>query len=150
MFAGYVNGRISEAQVLAAYANLSKRINWAVGLEPGSVLLPRAEPDRAPIPQTGDNIFVTNIRRLVVRSVFAQAYYPISRFQRLEARVRFANVDDALLQINEPYDPNTGFATEDPFLETVNLPGVNYLQPSPALVFDNSLFGYVGPFYGRR
>ena len=24
--------------------------------------------------------------------------------------MRFANVDDALLQINEPYDPNTGFA----------------------------------------
>ena len=59
--------------------------------------------------------------------------------------MRFANVDDALLQINEPYDPNTGFATADPFLETINLPGVNYLQPSAALVFDNSLFGYVGP-----
>ena len=50
----------------------------------------------------------------------------------------------------KPYDPSTGFATEDPFLETNNLPGVNYLQPSTALVFDNSLFGYVGPFYGRR
>ena len=46
VFAGYVNGRISEAQVLAAYANLSKRINWAVGVEPGPLLLPRAEPDR--------------------------------------------------------------------------------------------------------
>ena len=43
--------------------------------------------------------------------------------------MRFANVDDALLQINEPYDPNTGFATEDPFLETNNPPGINYLQP---------------------
>ena len=38
----------------------------------------------------------------------------------------------------------------DPFLETDNLAGVNYVQPSLALVFDNSLFGYVGPFYGRR
>jgi outer membrane protein assembly factor BamA len=27
---------------------------------------------------------------------------------------------------------------------------VNYLLPSVALVFDNSLFGYTGPFYGRR
>ena len=85
-----------------------------------------------------------------MRSVFGQAYYPLSRFQRLEGSMRFSNVDDALLQINEPYDPNTGFATADPFLETVNLAGVNYLQPSLALVFDNSLFGYVGPFYGRR
>ena len=32
VFAGYVNGRIAEAQVLAAYANLSKRVNWAVGI----------------------------------------------------------------------------------------------------------------------
>jgi Tol biopolymer transport system component len=149
VFAGSVNGRISEAQILAAYANLSKRINWAVGLsqdpyyflEPSQVLAD---------PQTGDNIFVTNIRRLVLRSVFGQAYYPITRFQRIEASMRVANVSDAVLQINEPYDPSTGFATEDPFLTTNNLPGVNYVQPAMAVVFDNSLFGYVGPFYGRR
>ena len=50
IFAGYVNGRISEAQVLAAYANLSHRINWAAGisqdpyyfLEPSQVRLGRA------------------------------------------------------------------------------------------------------------
>jgi Tol biopolymer transport system component len=149
IFAGYVNGRIAEAQILAAYANLSRRINWAVGisqdpyyfLEPSSI-----EPGRDP----NENIFVTNIRRLVVRSVFASAYYPVSRFQRIETGMRFANVDDAILKINEPYNPATGFATEDPFLETDNLPGVTYGQPSLALVFDNSLFGYVGPFYGRR
>jgi outer membrane protein assembly factor BamA len=86
----------------------------------------------------------------VVRSAFGAAYYPLSRFQRIEAGMRFANVDDALLKINEPYNPSTGFATQDPFLETDNLPGVTYFQPSAALVFDNSLFGYVGPFYGRR
>jgi Tol biopolymer transport system component len=150
VFAGYVNGRISEAQVLAAYANLSKRINWAVGasqdpyyfLEPSTVV--------AGSPTPAENTFITNVRRLVVRSVFGQAYYPISRFQRIEAGMRFSNVDDAILRINEPYDPLSGFATRDAFLETDNLPGVNYVQPSTALVFDNSLFGYVGPFYGRR
>jgi Tol biopolymer transport system component len=150
VFAGYVNGRISEAQILAAYANLSKRINWAAGisqdpyyfLEPSSI---EPDPDHP-----GDNIFNTNVRRLVVRSVFGQAFYPVSRFQRIEGALRFANVDDAILQIKEPYDPATGIATEDPFLETDNLPGVNYLQPAAALVFDNSLFGYVGPFYGHR
>ena len=149
VFAGYVNGRISEAQVLAVYANLSKRINWAVGASQDPYYF--LEPSQIEVdPQTGDNIFITNVRRLVVRSVFGQGYYPLSRFQRLEGSLRFSNVDDALLQINEPYDPNTGFATADPFLQTVNLPGVNYLQPSLALVYDNSLFGYVGPFYGRR
>jgi Tol biopolymer transport system component len=149
VFAGYVNGRISEAQILAAYANLSKRINWAVGLsqDPYYFLEPSAiEPGDTP----AENVFVTNIRRLVVRSAFGSAYYPISRFQRIEAGMRFANVDDAILRIKEPYNPATGFATDDPFLETDNLPGVTYAQPSAALVFDNSLFGYVGPFYGRR
>jgi Tol biopolymer transport system component len=149
VFAGYVNGRISEAQVLAAYANLSKRINWAVGLSQDPYYF--LEPSEIAVdPQTGDNIFITNVRRLVLRSAFGQAFYPISRFQRIEASMRVANVDDALLRINEPYDPATGFATEDPFLETQNLPGISYLQPSTALVFDNSLNGYVGPFYGRR
>ncbi|MEZ0335445.1 MAG: BamA/TamA family outer membrane protein [Gemmatimonadales bacterium] len=149
VFAGYVNGRINEAQILAAYANLSKRINWAVGisqdpyyfLEPSQIL-----PGSGPT----ENIFVTNIRRLIVRSVFASAYYPISRFQRVETGMRFANVDDAILRINEPYNPVTGFPTDDSFTETFNRKGVTYVQPTAALVFDNSLFGYVGPFYGSR
>ncbi len=149
VFAGYVNGRINEAQILAAYANLSKRINWAAGisqdpyyfLEPSQIL-----PGRGP----GENIFVTNIRRLIVRSVFASAYYPISRFQRIETGLRFANVDDAILRINEPYNPATGFPTDESFTETFNRAGISDVQPSAALVFDNSLFGYVGPFYGRR
>jgi Tol biopolymer transport system component len=149
VFAGYVNGRINEAQILAAYANLSNRINWAAGIsqdpyyfmEPSQIL-----PGRGP----GENIFVTNIRRLIVRSVFASAYYPISRFQRIETGLRFANVDDAILRINEPYNPATGFPTDESFTETFNRAGISYVQPSAALVFDNSLFGYVGPFYGRR
>ena len=149
VFAGYVNGRIAEARLLAAYANVGHRINWAVGAsqEPYYTLEPSAVRFD---PETGDNIFVTNIRRLILRSAFMQSYYPVSRFQRIEASVQFANVDDGLLQINEPYDPRTGFATAEPFIETLNLPTVNYVQPSVALVFDNSLFGFVGPFYGRR
>ncbi len=149
IFAGYVNGRISEAQILAAYANLSRRINWAVGLsqDPYYFLEPTEFESG---PGVGEATQITNIRRLVVRSAFGSAYYPLSRFQRIEAGLRFANVDDAILKINEPFDPATGFATQDPFLETDNLPGVTYFQPSAALVFDNSLFGYVGPFYGQR
>jgi Tol biopolymer transport system component len=147
IFAGYINGRINEAQLLAAYANMSHRINWAAGIsqDPYYFLEPSAI-------QVGDdeNIFITRIRRLIVRSIFASSFYPISRFQRLEAGMRFANVDDALLQINEPYDPGTGFATRDAFMETDHRAGVTYVQPNLALVFDNSLFGYVGPFYGQR
>jgi Tol biopolymer transport system component len=150
VFAGYVNGRISEAQVLAAYANLSRRINWVTGISQEPYYFYEPSEIRVNEPTTGLNTFVTNVRRLVVRSAFGQAYYPISRFQRIEGSLRVANVDDAILSILEPYNPQSGFATEDPILETNNRPGVNYFQPSAALVFDNSLFGYTGPFYGRR
>jgi Tol biopolymer transport system component len=150
IFAGYVNGRISEAQVLAAYANMSHRINWVAGISQDPYYFLEPSQVRVDDPVPGENTFVTNIRRLVVRSAFGQAYYPISRFQRIEGSMRVANVDDALLSILEPYNPLFGNATEDPTLETNNRPGVNYFQPSTALVFDNSLFGYTAPFYGRR
>ncbi len=150
IFAGYVNGRISEAQILAAYANLSRRINWVAGLSQDPYYFLEPSQIEVGTPSASENTFITNIRRLVVRSAFGSAYYPVSRFQRIETGIRFANVDDAILQIKEPYDPISGVATADAFLETENLAGVNYLQPSTALVFDNSLFGYVGPFYGRR
>src|SRR3954471_8995263 len=150
VFAGYVNGRISEAQILAAYANMSKRINWATGIsqepyyfyEPSQVLLGT--------PSASENTFVTNVRRLVVRSLFGQAFYPISRFRRLEGGLRFANVDDAVLSILEPYDRQFGFPTQEPTLVTDNRRGISYVQPSVALVFDNTLFGYTAPFMGRR
>ena len=150
VFAGYVNGRISEAQVLAAYANLSHRINWATGISQEPYYFYEPSEIRVGEPSPSENTFVTNVRRLVLRSAFAQAYYPISRFRRIEASMRVANVDDAVLSILEPYDPQFGFATQDPTLETNNRPGVNYVQPSTALVFDNSLFGYTAPFFGRR
>ena len=150
IFAGYVNGRISEAQVLAAYANISHRINWAVGISQDPYYFLEPSQIRVNDPVPGENTFVTNVRRLVVRSAFGQAYYPISRFQRIEGSMRVANVDDALLSILEPYNPAIGNPTGDPTLITNNRPGVNYIQPSAALVFDNSLFGYTAPFYGRR
>jgi Tol biopolymer transport system component len=150
IFAGYVNGRISEAQVLAAYANLSHRINWVAGISQDPYYFLEPSQIRVGEPSPSENTFVTNVRRLVVRSAFGQAYYPISRFQRIEGSLRVANVDDALLSILEPYDRVFGNATEDPTLETTNRAGVNYLQPATALVFDNSLFGYTAPFYGRR
>ena len=151
VFAGYVNGRISEAQVLAAYANLSHRINWAAGISQDPYYFLEPSEVRVGDPGPGENTFVTNVRRLVVRSVFGQAYYPISRFQRIEGSLRLANVDDAILSILEPYNPESRLChPRIPHWRPTTGPGVNYLQPSTALVFDNSLFGYTGPFYGRR
>ncbi len=147
VFAGYVNGRITEAQVLAAYANLSRRVNWAVGLSQDPYFYREHSEFRG---SGSASEFVTNIRRLVVRSAFGQASYPMSRFRRVEAGLRVANVGDTRLSIVEPFDPATGYITGDPYLEETGLPGANYLQPSLAVVFDNSITGYIGPLYGRR
>ena len=150
VFAGYVNGRITEAQVLAAYANYGSRLNWAAGVQQDPYFFLEPSEIRENTGGFGDEEYVTNIRRLVVRSLFAQASYPFSRFQRVEIGARVANVDDARLRIVEPFDASSGFATAEPFLEEENLQNVNYVQPTAALVFDNTLFGYVGPFFGRR
>ncbi len=150
VFAGYVNGRITESQILAAYANLAHRTNYVLGVTQDPYFFFQSYENRVKQPSDTENTFVTNIRRIIVRSAFAQASHPFSRFQRVEAGLRFANVSDATLEIQEPYSPISGAPTQDPVLVTNSRPGINYVQPSLALVFDNSLFGYVGPFMGRR
>ena len=146
VFAGYVNGRINEAQVLAAYANLSHRINWAVGIDPGPVLLPRAEHRSSSSPATGRQHLrhqhPAADRALGVRRRPTTRSAGSSGSRRA---LRFANVDDAAPADQRAVRSQHGFATADPFLETDNRPGVNYVQPSLALVFDNSLHRVRGP-----
>lgn len=149
VFSGFINGRLDEAQVLAAYANVSRRLNWAAGLQQDPYFFFQASEIR-PVEGSFENVFVTNIRRLVLRSAFAQASYPLSRFRRIEGGLRLTNVDDAILSINEFYDPISGLLTRDPTLERRRLSSTGFVQPSIALVEDNSLFGYVGPLLGRR
>ncbi len=149
IFGGYVNGRLDEAQILAAYANYGNRTNFAVGLQQDPYFFFQGSEIRA-VPESFENVFVTNIRRIVLRSAFAQASYPISRFRRIEGGIRATAVDDAILSINEFFDPFSGLLTRDPTIERNRLESTAYIQPSLALVDDNTLFGYVGPMIGRR
>lgn len=144
IFSGYVNGRITEAQVLAAYANLSHRLNWAVGFEQQPYFYVE-QSGYAIDPSTNEPVFITNIRRLVFRSLFVQANYPLSRFSRVELGMRGVNTTDAISQIVEPLNPFRDITIED-----FNGPSHTYIQPSLALVHDNSFMGYTGPMAGRR
>jgi len=150
VFSGYVNGNIIESQILAAYANLSHRVNWAAGLSQDPYFFLEPSEIRVGTPFPDENTFVTNIRRIILRQAFAQASYPFNRFRRVEASLRAVNVSDDMLEIREPYNPFTGFPTEEPSIVTVDGVGASYLQPSLALVHDNTLFGYTGPIFGRR
>jgi len=152
VFSGSVNGRLSEAQVLAAYINQAHRLNWVFGgsQQPLYYYLP------AGVQQTGPDSFIVTQRleRFVIRDVFAQSFYPFSRFTRVEFGGHFSNISQAILQqrLGVAYDPNTNsnyvYGADPP--ETLNGPSVSYYGPQLALVHDNSLFGWVGPFAGSR
>ena len=149
LFSGYVNGRIEEAQVLAAYSNISRRLNWAVGIQQEPYFFYQGSTVR-PVEGTFENVLITDVRRIVLRSAFAQAAYPISRFRRIELGLRGTMVDDAILRLSEFYDPASGLYTRDPELDKQGLESTGYAQPSIALVEDNTVFGFVGPMMGRR
>src|SRR5690606_27899821 len=148
IFSGYVNGRIEEAQVLAAYTNISRRLNWAVGVQQEPYFFYEGSSvDRV---DAFENVLTTDVRRIVLRSAFAQAAYPLSRFRRVELGARATMVDDAILHLNEYYDPISGFYTREPEIDREGLSSAAYVQPSLAFVDDNSIFGFVGPMMGRR
>ncbi|MFN0178151.1 MAG: hypothetical protein ACKVZ0_05090 [Gemmatimonadales bacterium] len=149
IFGASLNGRLPETQVLAQYINLRRRLNWAVGIQQQPVFYPFGATIE-PGPGNSENTFVTQYRRLVFRDITAQGFYPFSRFSRIQAGLTFANIDDDIFEIREPYNRFNGVPTQAPFLDTRDLQNVTYLQPSIAYVYDNSLSAYVGPFLGRR
>ena len=150
LFAGSVNGRLSEAQVLAVYINQARRLNWAAGVSqdplyfyaPSSVTL-------VPFGTDSAYQFTSRLRRFVIRDAFGEAYYPFTRFSRVELGLHAVNISDATLELQQFVDRNNNFLGSSD-VQTVNGSSINYLQPSLALVHDNSLFGYVGPFAGAR
>ena len=151
-FAGAVNGRISEAQIFAAYINQRSRLNWGVGgsQTPYYFFLPSTY-SLQPLDSVGDTALVSslNLQRYVVRDLFGESYYPFSRFSRVELGVHAVDLDIATLSFNDYYDLKSGlyqFSDET----TTNHSSLGYVQPSVALVHDNALFGYVGPFAGGR
>jgi outer membrane protein assembly factor BamA len=156
-FAGAVNGRISEAQIFAAYINQRNRMNWGVGgsQTPYYFYLPSTQSLQVDS-TTGDSAAVLrlNLQRYVVRDLFAESYYPFSRFSRIELGVHGVDLDIATLSFNDYYVANRGSQAYGTYIgsteTTNNHHSLGYVQPSVALVHDNALFGYVGPFAGGR
>jgi Tol biopolymer transport system component len=146
--AASLNGRINETFFLAQYVNLARRLNWAVAFSQQ----PYFFYDGASVEEgtAGDALYIENIRRLVVRQGQVMAAYPFSRFRRIEFGAAAINVEDDERRFVTPFDPVTGQQTADAFVDNVDLGSNSFVQPSIALVFDNSLFGGVGPILGRR
>ena len=147
VLAGGVNGRIEEAQLLTVYANLARRVNWAVGYQQAPTF--RYSGGFQGSDSLGRVQRTTRLDRYVLLQAFAEASRPFSRFQRLELGVRVSRVARAVLELSQYFDPESGLLV-DQRLQTDGQGGVNYVQPSIALVNDNSAALYVGPFIGRR
>lgn len=148
IFSGAVNGRLSEAQVFAAYANLSHRWNWAVGMSQDPLFFYGSSTFDPNVDGNGTGVLTQRLRRLVIRQAFGETYYPFNRFKRIELGARFVNISQATLNLFTAYDPSgLPIASGD----SVSSEGsVSYVQPSVAWVYDNSLFGYTSPFFGKR
>ena len=92
----------------------------------------------------------SSIRRLVLRQASFISAYPFSRFRRFEFGAGLVNVEDDAGSSPSRSTRVTGVPTRSPFVETISGPNITFVQPSVALVFDNSLYGPVGPMMGRR
>lgn len=150
VFGGFINGRVDEANVVAQYVNLRRRLNWAAGVSQSPIFF--VEPARIieGQPTATENIFVRSYRRFVIRSLSLLGSYPVSRFQRIEFGAAGSILNDSRLSFLEPYDRATGFPTRFPQVEREGIRNLAYFTPSAAWVYDNALFGYVGPTAGRR
>jgi hypothetical protein len=147
-FSGYINGRLGESQLEAAYINRAHRLNYMFDLSqtPYYNLLA----NQIAIDNNGNANYVENIERLIIRGATATAFYPFNRFTRVEGTLQLADVDDAIQQTFYPYDPNSGALVGDPSRVVTGIENVAIAQPGAALVYDNSLNGWVGPAWGQR
>lgn len=147
MFVGaQINGRIDEAQALIAYGNASRRTNWMVGYEQYPMFFYSGSTfgDSLGLPTA-----IYSFTRYMTRRSFVETQRPFNRFRRVEFGVRATDVGIAQQQIVQTFDPVTGaLYSED--VVTQGQGHLLYVQPSVALVFDNSISLYVGPYLGRR
>jgi WD40 repeat protein len=146
-FAGEVNGRVSEARVLAAYTNLSRRLQYTAGIfqEPyylGQSILTEIDPTKE---EFQEDIIIT---RYVQRQLFGVGIYPLNRFTRFEFGARLTMVDRTEQRFSRRFSPLGSDVFEEE--SELNFPSVSYAQPYVAWVSDNVIYGFTAPIMGRR
>ncbi|HEU4631691.1 MAG TPA: BamA/TamA family outer membrane protein [Gemmatimonadaceae bacterium] len=148
--AGAVNGRLSEAQVFAAYANYAHRLQYVLGVSQMPYYFQSGFVQVAPITQTED-LETRAFFRYIVREAFAVGMRPKDRFTRFEFGARGLSYARDEIRFARYIDHATGFALTDYFYQPIRrLPSVNVVAPFGAYVSDNALMGYTSPILGRR
>ncbi|MEP7086649.1 MAG: BamA/TamA family outer membrane protein, partial [Gemmatimonadota bacterium] len=146
-FALSINGRLKDAQGLAAYTNLAHRLQYSVGYSQSPFYFGQGTQFFA----DGNGGFIEQsvIARYLSRDAFAIGIYPLNRFSRFELGLTLADLERSFLVFTTPLN-SIGQQTDQTNQQEVNGTRKVYLEPSLSLVSDNTLFGYTGPIYGRR
>ncbi len=145
-FALSINGRLADAQGLAAYTNLAHRLQYAVGYQQS----PFYFGEGTQFLDNGDGTLTQQdvIARYLDREAFAIGIYPLNRFTRFELGLTLADLERSFLVFSQVVD-QFGY----PLNNASSRSGGSskyYVEPSLSYVSDNTLFGYTGPIYGRR
>ena len=146
-FALSINGRLADAQGLAAYTNLSHRLQYAVGYQQS----PYYFGEGSQFFDNGDGTLTEQdvIARYLDREAFAIGIYPLNRFSRIEVGLTLADLERSFLVFSQVVD-QFGNPLSDAQQQEVDGSSKYYVEPSLSYVSDNTLFGYTGPIYGRR
>jgi hypothetical protein len=142
--AANLNGSLSDASFYSGYSFLKTRtnLNFAISQQP---LYRYYGATYVPIDDAGEQTAVANVfLRDVIRGGQAAISYPFSTFRRVELGATALHYQRDVLY------RGVNRATGEPFERDDRIDALMYAQPMAALVFDNALFGWTGPIYGRR
>ena len=140
-FALSINGRLADAQGLAAYTNLSHRLQYAVGYQQS----PFYFGEGSQFLDNGDGTLTEQdvIARYLDREAFAIGIYPLESLHSLRARAHAGGPRALVPRLLADRRP-VGFRSSDATQNEVAGSSKYYVEPSLSYVSDNTLFGYTG------
>ena len=143
-----INGRLEDFQLYLAYAYLAGRMQWQVGVQNVPFYYARGTACYAADPTScytgiGIDSLQQATTRYLQRTVFANAFYPLNRFDRFEFGANFTDLNRSTIVYTYLPDGTVNRNTYNPSAK-------NWVSPYLAYVSDNTLFGYFAPISGRR
>jgi hypothetical protein len=145
LFAGNVNGSLSDAAFYGGYSYLKPRANFGAALMQ-QPLYRYLGGGHFPLAVDGEeqDVAANVYLRDVVRSAQGFVSYPLNTFRRIELGASGVYYKRDVLY--RGYVRDSGDLVD----ENRRIGTLSYAQPMAAMVFDNSLFGWTGPVSGRR
>ena len=129
-----VFGSLTDANLLVQYTNLSRRVNWSVAAF--QYRYDMFYDPRSPV--------LTQVTTQVNRGVYFHVSRPFSKFNRIELGIQGIHRSRELVDISFNYFYGLRRTRRG------SLGSVNFIQPTVALVTDNTLYGITGPIAGGR